>query len=315
LLADPLPTVPVLVDPVVVDPVFAVFAVFAPPGVVSAGLLLVLPGSAGVDGGDAGGGELVLAGAGEEALTLGPAVLDGGVAVVGGQGVPVALAGFLLPAALVVAFAEAAEVVLLVAVPVPVGVGVAVAVSLALALSLAWLPLAPLPVAPVGWLLTELVGGTVGVSDFSDLAGVAAVAADDGEADTHAGGSPLLLPAAEVPRGPAPPAAELAWVPVPFRLGLLPPGLEPENPAAVTSWWTKASRSGGIASATPMANTAQAAARAGRSSPYRQSRCCRRALPLPASWPLPASCPPRAAFQRRTRLARNPPCAAECLLA
>jgi hypothetical protein len=302
LLADPLPTVLVLVDPV--------FAVFAPPEMVAAGLLLVPPEPAGLDGGEAGVEDLVLAGADEDALTLGPAVLDGGAVVVG-QGVPVALAGSLLPVALVVAFAEAAEVALLVAVPVPVA---GVAVSLALALSLAGLPLVPLSVAPVGWLLTELAGVAVGGGTFSDFAGLAAAAVDDGETDTHAGGS-ALLPAAEVPPGPAPPAAELAWVPAPFRLGLLPLGLELENPTALPSWWTKASRSGGTASATPMANTAQAAARAGRSSPYRQSRCCRRALPLPASWPLPASCPPRAAFQRRTRLARNPPCAAECLLA
>jgi len=309
LLADPLPPVAVLVDPV--------FAVFALPEAVPAGLLLVPPEPAGLDGGEAGVEELVLAGADEDALTLGPAVLDD-VAVVVAQGVPVALAGFSLPAALVLAFAEAAEVAPLVAVPVPVGVGVAVAVSLALALSLAGLPLAPLPVAPVGWLLTELagvlVGVAVGVSDLlrSEFAGLAA-AVDDGEPDTHAGGRPLL-PAAEVPTGPAPPAAELAWVPDPFRLGLLLLGLELDNPTAVLSS-TKAWRSGGTASATPMANTAQAAARAGRSSPYRQSRCCRRAWPPSASCPPPASCPPRAAFQRRNRSARNPPCAAECLLA
>ena len=307
MLADPLPLVPVLVDPV-----FAVFAVFAPPEMVSAGLLLVPPESAGLDGGDAGGEELVLAGAGEDVLTLGPAVLDGGGVVVG-QGVPVALAGWLLPVAL--AFAETAELALLVAVPVPVAGGVGVAVSLALALLLAGLPLVPLPEAPVGWLLTELAGVTLGVSDLSDCADLAAaVPVDDGEADTHAGGSPLL-PAAEVPPEPAPPAAELAWVPVPFRLGLLRAGLELENPTAVASWWTKAWRSGGTASATPMANTTQAAARAGRSSPYRQSCCCCRARSPAASCPPPASCPPRAAFQRRTRLARNPPCAAECLLA
>jgi hypothetical protein len=268
LLADPLPPVTVLVDPVLVDPVL-----FAPPEMVAAGLLLVPPGSAGVDGGDAGVEELVLAEADEDALTLDPAVLDG-VVVVAGQRVPVALAGSLLPVALVVAFAEAVEVAPLVAVPIPVAVGVVVAVSLALALSLAGLPLVPLSVPPGGWLLTELGGVTLGFCDLSDFAGVVAVAADDGETGAHAGGSPLL-PAAEVPPGPAPPAAELAWVPVPFRLGLLPPGLELENPAATLSWWTKASRSGGTASATPMANTAQAAARAGRSSPYRQSRCCR----------------------------------------
>jgi hypothetical protein len=307
LLADPLPLVPVLVDPV-----FAVFAVFAVFEMVSAGLLLVPPDPAGVDGGDAGGGELVLAGAGEDALTLGPAVLDGGGVVVG-QGVPVALAGWLLPVALALAFAEGVEVTLLVAVPVPVAGGVGVAVSLALALSLAVLPLEPLAVAPAGWLLTELARAAVGGGDLPDCAGLTAMAVDDGEADTHAGDSPLLR-AAELPPGPAPPAAELAWVPVPFRLGLLPLGLELENPTAMASW-PKASRSGGIASATPMAKTAQAAARAGRSSPYRQSRCCCRTRPPAASCPPPTSCPPRTAFQRRTRLARNPPCAAECLLA
>ena len=71
---------------------------------------------------------------------------------------------------------------------------------------------------------------------------------------------------------------------------------------------TKASRSGGTDRATPMANTAQATARAGRSHPYRQSRSSR--SPVPS-----ASCPPRAVFQRRTRPARKPPLAAECLLA
>jgi len=50
--------------------------------------------------------------------------------------------------------------------------------------------------------------------------------------------------------------------------------LELEIPTAELSW-LKAWRSGGTASATPMANTTQAAARAGRSSPYRQSRGCR----------------------------------------
>ena len=38
-------------------------------------------------------------------------------------------------------------------------------------------------------------------------------------------------------------------------------------------------------------------------------------LPLVTAAPLRPPAPPRAAFQRRTRPARNPPCAAECLLA
>jgi hypothetical protein len=50
--------------------------------------------------------------------------------------------------------------------------------------------------------------------------------------------------------------------------------LEMGIPTALLSE-TKAPRSGGTDSATPMANTTQAAARAGRSSPYRQSRGCR----------------------------------------
>jgi hypothetical protein len=41
--------------------------------------------------------------------------------------------------------------------------------------------------------------------------------------------------------------------------------------------WTKACRSGATARATPMANTTQAIAMAGRSSPSRQSRGWRRA--------------------------------------
>jgi hypothetical protein len=96
--------------------------------------------------------------------------------------------------------------------------------------------------------------------------------ADDGEADVHPVASALLWAAEVSP--PAPPAAEPAWVPAPLVLGTSPPVLELEIPTAEASW-PKASRSGGTASATPMANTTQAAARAGRSSPYRQSFCCR----------------------------------------
>jgi hypothetical protein len=58
-------------------------------------------------------------------------------------------------------------------------------------------------------------------------------------------------------------------------LGTPPPVLELEIPTTAEPSWTNASRSGDTASTMPMANTAQAAAMAGRSSPYRQSRCCR----------------------------------------
>ena len=96
-------------------------------------------------------------------------------------------------------------------------------------------------------------------------------------------------------------------MPVPFSPWTPLEVLELEIPTAVPSV-TKASRSGGTARATPMANTAQAAARAGRSHPYRQSRSSR--SPVPS-----ASCLPRAVFQRRTRPARKPSCTSECLLA
>ncbi len=152
------------------------------------------------------------------------------------------------------------------ALPVAGAVAVPVVVSLGLVPSLAVPPLDPLSVALLGGLLA---GVEVGVTDLAGLA-----AADDGEADVHPVGTALLW-AAEVPPGPAPRAPELYGVPAPFTLCPPLPVLEPEIPTAERSWWTKASRSGGTASATPMANTAQAAARAGRSTPYRQSRCCR----------------------------------------
>lgn len=132
-------------------------------------------------------------------------------------------------------------------------------------------------------------------------------AADDDEPDAHAVAA-TLLGAAEVALWLPPPDAEPVWLADPFRLGASWPGLELEIPTAEPSW-TKAWRSGGSASATPMANTAHAAATAGRSHPYRQSRCCCRS-PSPA-----ASCPSRREFQRRVMAARKPPLAAACLLA
>ena len=163
-------------------------------------------------------------------------------------------------------------------------------------------------VLPVGGLLAgDALGGVTDLPDLADSA-----LADDGETGGHAVPGTLLW-AAEVPPWLTPPADAPLWVADPFRLGVPAPvlelvlELELEIPTAEPSW-TKAWRSGGTARATPMANTTQAAAMAGRSSPYRQSRGCRSPAPSP-------SCPPRAAFQRRTMLARKPPLAAECLLA
>jgi hypothetical protein len=202
------------------------------------------------------------------------------------------------PVAVEVAFAVAVAVTVAVVVPVPVGVAVAVAVPVGVAV-----PVSPalLLVLPLAGLLTELAGGALGFADVAGLAG-----ADDGEPDEH--GITGTLPwTAEVPPPPAPPA-DAFWVadPFPFRLGV-PSELELEIPTAEPRL-TKAWRSGGTARAAPMANTAQAAAIAGRSHPYRLSRCCRPPAPS-ASWP------PRAPFHRRTMPARKPTRAAACLLA
>ncbi len=280
-------------------------------------------------------------------MALGLAVFVGaGVEV--GHGSAVASAVFLAPVALaetvVVASSEAVVVGLLVAVPVGVGVAVAVAVavlvavvlSLGLAVRSAGLLLLPLLllllllvlvlVLVLAGLVAEPSGVTLGEADL------AASCEGDGEGlDGHAVTSGLAwllgnglawllgkllglgLPA-EVPIGwPAPsvPCAPLLlW--------------EEVIPTAEPSW-TKACRSGGKARATPMANTAQAAARPDRSKPVRQSRGWRRVRPGPAPgppepWP-PEPCagePPRQAFQRRSMSGRKPPCAAgapECLLA
>jgi hypothetical protein len=189
-----------------------------------------------------------------------------------------------LPVALVFAVAEA----VVVAVPLALLLAEAVALLLAEAVPVAEtltlpdgltlvLPLAGLPVvAALEPLLAgevcELCGDTLGVrdlaglSDLADLADAAADEEDDGQAVGDA-----LLGLAEAPAGPAPPFGDPAAVPEPSRLGAFPLGLEDEIPTAEPSW-TKASRSGGSERTTPMANTAQAAARTGLSSPSRQSR-------------------------------------------
>jgi hypothetical protein len=319
VLDDPVLDDPVLDDPVLEDPVLEDPAV-PPAEVLSVGLALVPPGAGELDARETGVEGVALTGVDAVAGALGLAVMDGvGVE----QGVPVAVAGFLLPVALVLAFAEAVVVPLLVAVAVTLTVAVAVPVTVALALApsleltlpLAGLSLGPPLVLPPGGLVTGVAGAGVALG-VTDLDGLAATddEADDEEVDWQAASVPLLWPAEVRPRL-APPPDELAWAPDPATLA--PPlALEEENPTAEPSW-TKASRSGGTAKETPIANTAQATASAGRSSPYRQSRGCRPAPPVPAP-PVPAaSCPPRTAFQRCTRSARKPRCreAHECLLA
>jgi hypothetical protein len=250
---------------------------------------------------------LALAGVDAGAVTRGLAFTDDPAAL-GGQVVPVAPAVGVLrvtfrlsfAAAVVLSLAVAGEVVVL-ALPV-VGV-VAVPVAVAVAESL----FPELPLVPVAVGFTGVV--VVGVG--TGLAGsVARAVADDDDGDGHTVAGTLLCGADVTPWVTPPPVAPL-WVADPFRLGTPPPilelelELELEIPTAEPSW-TKAWRSGGSARTTPTANTAQAAASAGRSSPYRQSRCGR-------SPPSAASCPPRAAFQRRTIPARKPPLGAECL--
>ena len=131
-------------------------------------------------------------------------------------------------------------------------------------------------VLPLGGAVPEPAGGTLG-SALLDLADLDALADEEGGGQAVAC---ALLWLADELEGPAPPFAEPAALPDPARLGVSWLGLEEEIPTADPSE-TKASRSGGRARTTPMANTAQAAARTGLSSPSRQSRGRCRARPLP----------------------------------
>ena len=182
------------------------------------------------------------------------------------QGGVVALA-VVLPGGLVVAAAEAGAegVVVAVLVGVAVALGVAVGVLVAVVLSLG------LVLLVAGLALVLLPAGLVLVAAEVTV-GLALLEGDGEELDGHAVGITrarllgMLLGLRSAGRrahraarsGPRPGLWRLLWE-------------EEVNPAAWPSW-TKAWRSGGTARATPMANTAQAAARAGRSSPSRQSR-------------------------------------------
>jgi hypothetical protein len=282
LLVAPLLVAPLLVAPLLADPV--------PAGSLPAGALppvpvLVDPMTGPSDGESVGleppvtgeldvgvaGVEEPLPGVDEDAGAFGLlAVLAGLAALVVQDGAGVALAD-----ALPLAFAEAAEVALLivVALALPDAGAVAVVLSPGLVPPPSGPPLVPLSVALPEGVLAELAGVSLGVAEVAGLAAFVDLAgADDAEPDWHAIAGTLPW-AAEVP-APAPPVAEPAGVPSPFVLCPPPLVLEMGIPTAELSW-TKAARSGGTASATPMANTTHAAARAGRSSPYRQSRSCR----------------------------------------
>src|SRR5215470_3753310 len=213
-----------------------------------------------------------------------------------------------LPVALALALADADGLAVFVAEALVLADGVAVPVGLPLTPGLA-VPLAEPPAGlalPVGGELdTEPPAATSGLTVLPGP-GVA-VAVEEGLGE-HAVAIPLTWPAA-VPPGAAAPLAWLIGLPVPAGPSV-PWLLEGEIPTTVEPSWTMASRSGGTARATPMANTAQAIARAGRNSPYFHFHGCGRLSPG-------SSAPPRTAFQRRTRSARKPPDtpAGACLLA
>jgi hypothetical protein len=308
---------PILLDPVLLDPVLLdpVLEVPAPPvlGVPPVGVTIVPCDGDELDTEELGVDELTLADA--EPVALAWAVLVGvGVGV--GVGFGVALTQVEAPVApevICLLFAALRLAVESVAVGVTVTVGVAVTLAVAVPVGV---PVAvavlvgvpPLLVAPAG-LDAELAGVTLGVCDLLDLD----CAWEDGEELVgHAVaaaplGLALLLPVLIVPFD------EGACVPVPARLGvLLEPLLVPvlcEEIPAIWPIWTMAWRVGGSASATPMANTAAPSAKAGRSSPSRQSRLPRCACPVSSRRP-PVFC-------GRVSQARKPPAAPAlaCLLA
>jgi hypothetical protein len=114
----------------------------------------------------------------------------GGVELVLVQGVTVVWTvalGFFGPDALVLAFAEAVAVELLVAVTLELEVAGAVLLAVALSLGLA-LGLAGLPLAPSG-LVPETSGATLGVADLA-----AVFAGDGGAVDKHPVGGRAAAP-------------------------------------------------------------------------------------------------------------------------
>jgi hypothetical protein len=200
-----------------------------------------------------------------DALALGGANVVGvvvGLEQLVGIALPVAL-GVLL-GALLLAVGEVVEVVLRLGLALTIGL----ALTVALGLLVAGLPLG-LALGPVLDGLTVSAGVTLGVTDL------VVFALADGEG---LGGHPVHVglgwPASAL-LCLAPRSVKLGGVPAPSAL-LAPLALLVVNPKPEPSW-TTAARSGGTARAMPTANTAHAIARAGRSSPSRQSRGERRA--------------------------------------
>jgi hypothetical protein len=321
MLLEPVLDVPMLLDPVLDVP--------APPvlGVPAVGLTMMPCDGAELDAEELGVVGLTLADADPVALDSAALV---GVAVGLGVGLT-QLAGPVPPGVICLLFAALRLAVESVAVGVTVTLGVTVVVAVPVGVAVAVAVPVPVPVpVPVGVPLllvppaglgAELAGVTLGVCDLLDLAGAwedwegcGWEAREDGEELVgHAVaaaplGLALLLPVL------IPPFDEGACVPVPARLGGL---LEPvlalvlcDEIPAIWPIWTMAWRVGGSASAMPMANTAAPSAKAGRSSPSRQSRLSRRACPASSRRAHPV-------FHGRVRPARKPPAAPAlaCLLA
>ena len=142
---------------------------------------------------------------------------------------------------------------------------VAVVLSLGLAVLSAGLPLV-LPLVLLAGLVAEAAGVALGEADL------VALCEGDGEGLGHAVTFALAWLLWDVARtGTASRGADLLARSVRALGSAAAVEEEEANPTAVPSW-TKACRSGGTARATPMANTAQAAARPDRSKPTRQSR-------------------------------------------
>jgi hypothetical protein len=208
VLVAPLPAGPFLSVPVFVDPIAG------PSDGESVGLVLVPPVTGELDVGVT-GVEEPLPGVDEDAGALGClAALDGLAGLGGQEGVAVALTDA-LPFPGVLAFAEAAGVVVLTVVALAGPVAGAVAVSPGLVLPPSGPPLVPLSEALSDGVLAGLAGPPLGVAEVLGLAAfVGLPGADDAEPGVHPGaGTPLR--AAVVPP-PAPPGAEPAGVPSPF---------------------------------------------------------------------------------------------------
>ncbi len=199
-----------------------------------------------------------------------------GVVFEAGVWVPQGLAdasAFLVPVALVFAVAEAVAGELLAAPPVALAVPVALALAVLVAVLVAVVLPVGLALLLAGLALVLLSAGLLAVAaglavGLGDL--LASCEGDGVELDGH---EVTVVLARLLGRllGLAPPAEELIGlapdpsVPeVPLVLRVVSPTAEPICP--------KACRSGGTARVTPMANTAQAAARADLSSTSRRSR-------------------------------------------